>query len=313
MSPEPIAYLERLRSYYQALGYDEAYRWARIADVPFVQLAKPPAAARLALVTTAAPFRPACGDQDVGAPYNAAAKFYRLYADDSGGDPDLRISHLTIDRDHWKSADRESYFPLKALRRAKARGLIGEITPRFFGFPTNRSQRVTIETDCTALREACLADRVDAALFIANCPVCHQSLALAANALEDAGIATVLMGSALDIVAHVGAPRFLFSDFPLGHSAGKPDDEASQDETLALALSLLATAGEARTIWRSPQHWSADDNWKNDYCNAARLTPAELARRRADFDEAKAVAADLRREAALTPPDASGWQAPRRQ
>lgn len=313
MSPEPIAYIPRIAGYYRALGFGEPYRWASVADVPFVRPAKPLAGARLALVTTAAPFRPDCGDQGPGAPYNAAAKFYRLYAAASDGDPDLRISHLTIDRDHWKSADMGSYFPLKALRRAKARGLIGEIAPRFFGFPTNRSQRLTIETDCAELRRACLDDGVDAAVLIANCPVCHQSLALAANALEGAGIATVVMGSALDIVAHVGAPRFLFSDFPLGHSAGKPDDDASQDGTLALALSLLETAGAARTIWRSPQRWSADEAWKEDYGNTARLTPAEIARRRAALDEAKAIAAGLRRDAALTPPGASGRQVPRKR
>ena len=44
------------------------------------------------------------------------------------------------------------------------------------------------------------------------------------------------MGCAKDIVEHAAAPRFLFSDFPLGNSAGKPHDVASQDQTLELAL-----------------------------------------------------------------------------
>ncbi|MGC4074059.1 MAG: hypothetical protein QM760_16415 [Nibricoccus sp.] len=38
-----------------------------------------------------------------------------------------------------------------------------------------------------------------------------------------------MMGCAKDIVEHAAAPRFLFSDFPLGNSAGKPHDVASQD------------------------------------------------------------------------------------
>ena len=54
--------------------------------------------------------------------------------------------------------------------------------------------------------------------------------------LEANGIATVVMGCAKDIVEHAAAPRFLFSDFPLGNSAGKPHDEASQALTLELAL-----------------------------------------------------------------------------
>src|SRR2546421_6197 len=44
------------------------------------------------------------------------------------------------------------------------------------------------------------------------------------------------MGCARDIVEHCGVPRFLFSDFPLGNSAGRPFDSESQAATLELAL-----------------------------------------------------------------------------
>ena len=77
-------------------------------------------------------------------------------------------------------------------------------------------------------------DGVDAAILVANCPVCHQSIALTARALEEAGIATVVMGCAKDIVEHVGVPRLLFSDFPLGNAAGRPRDQESQAFPLLL-------------------------------------------------------------------------------
>src|SRR2546428_6311670 len=48
-----------------------------------------------------------------------------------------------------------------------------------------------------------------------------------------------IMGCAKDIVEHCGVPRFLFSDFPLGNSAGRPFDVESQAQTLALALRVL--------------------------------------------------------------------------
>ena len=53
----PIAYLQRVRTYYQALGYGAPYVWAHCADVPFRPLAKPLSACRVAIVTTAAPGR----------------------------------------------------------------------------------------------------------------------------------------------------------------------------------------------------------------------------------------------------------------
>ena len=114
-----------------------------------------------------------------------------------------------------------------------------------------------------------------------NCPVCHQSVSLAARALEASGIATVVMGCAKDIVEHVGVPRFLFSDFPLGNAAGRPRDTESQAFTLELALRVLESAPAPRTTVQSPLCWSASADWKLDYCNVQRLSPEELQRRRA--------------------------------
>ena len=70
----PIPYLQRTRTYYQALGYGTPYAWAHYADVPFTPLTAPLARARIALITTAAPYQPDKGDQGPGAPYNAAAR-----------------------------------------------------------------------------------------------------------------------------------------------------------------------------------------------------------------------------------------------
>jgi hypothetical protein len=99
------------------------------------------------------------------------------------------------------------------------------------------------------------------------------------------------MGAAKDIVEHCGVPRFVFSDFPLGNSAGKPFDVESQSETLELALCLLESAPAPRTTVQSPQRWSEDASWKLDYHNLAKLTPEEIAERRREFDAVKAVIA----------------------
>lgn len=293
----PIPYLARTRSYYQALGYGAPYEWAHYESVPFAALAKPLAQCRVALVTTAAPYRPGKGDQGPGAPYNAQAKFYAVYSGETATDPDLRISHIAIDRAHTTAEDQGTYFPLRALRRAAAAGRIGEVAPRFHGLPTNRSQRVTLDVDCPDLVARCVEDDVDAAILVANCPVCHQSVSLAARALEQRKIATVVMGCARDIVEHVGVPRFAFSDFPLGNAAGRPHDVASQDATLEVALRLLESATQPRATAQSPLAWDANHEWKLDYCNIERLSADEIARRRAEFDRQKAVAQAKRDEA----------------
>jgi hypothetical protein len=100
---------------------------------------------------------------------------------------------------------------------------------------------------------------------------------------------TVIMGCAKDIVEHCGVPRFLFSDFPLGNSAGKPFDPDSQAFTLELALRVLESAPAARTTVQSPQRWREDADWKPEYSNVAKLTPEDIAERRQEFDTVKAT------------------------
>ena len=297
----PIPYLQRTRDYYQALGYGAPYQWAHCADVPFHRLSRPLAACRVAIVTTAAPYQPGRGNQGPRAPYNANAKFYAVFSDVTERNPDLRIAHVAIDRQHTTAEDLASYFPLAMLRRAAADGRIGSVAPRFHGVPTNRSQRTTLSVDGPEVVARCRADAVDAVILVPNCPVCHQTTALVARLLEQSGISTVVMGCAKDIVERVGVPRFLYCDFPLGNAAGRPNDPASQATTLELALAVLESAPAARTTVQSPLRWSASADWKLDYCNIDRLTPDEIARRRAAFDEGKAQAKAVREQSSVPP------------
>jgi hypothetical protein len=161
----PIPYMQRTRDYYLALGYSNPYQWAHYIDVPFARLATPLDRARVALITTAAPFQPEAGDQGPRAPYNARAKFYQVYSVPSDRVPDLRISHVGYDRRHTSAEDINTYFPLARLQEAVAAGRIGSLTARVHGSPTNRSQRVTMDTDAPELLRRCQEDRADAVVL----------------------------------------------------------------------------------------------------------------------------------------------------
>lgn len=290
---QPVAYMARTRAWYLALGYDNPYRWAHYLEVPFQPFKRDLRDLTLTLITTAAPFDPAKGDQGPQAPYNAAAKFYSVYSGASELDHDVRIVHVAIDRKHSPMTDSNSWFPLPLLRDLAAQGQF-RLGPRFHGAPTNRSQRQTLEQDCPELLKRCREDGTDVAVLVANCPVCHQTLSLIARHLEANGIATVLLGCAKDIPEYCGVPRFLFSDFPLGNAAGKPHDPDSQRQTMALALELLVSAPGPRTTVQSSQRWSEDPDWKLDYSNPDRTPADELARLRQEADQAKAEIARIK-------------------
>jgi len=162
----PIRYIDRSRAYYLALGYDNPYRWAHNRDVPFAPLTKPLTHSRVALITTAAPFKPDAGDQGPWAPYNASAKFTEVYSMPIEPAPDLRISHVGYDRKHTSAEDINTYFPLQRLKEAAADGRIGEINSRFYAVPTLRSQRLTTERDVQQILDMCREDGIDVAILV---------------------------------------------------------------------------------------------------------------------------------------------------
>ena len=107
-------------------------------------------------------------------------------------------------------------------------------------------------------------------------------MSLAARHIEAAGIPTVIVGSALDIVEYCGVPRFLFNDFPLGNPAGHPWRPDMQRDIVAMALNLLATATAPRTTIRAPFQWLNDPDWRARY---GHIDPVKMAQLRAAGEE----------------------------
>ncbi|MBX3503033.1 MAG: hypothetical protein KF889_26605 [Alphaproteobacteria bacterium] len=101
-------------------------------------------------------------------------------------------------------------------------------------------------------------------------------MSLVARHLEANGIASVIIGSALDVVEHCGVARFLFTDFPLGNPCGHPWDRVMQEKIVRQALGLLADASALRTTLKAPFGWKASDpEWRARY---GRVDPAERER-----------------------------------
>lgn len=69
------------------------------------------------------------------------------------------------------------------------------------------------------------------------------------------------MTSAWSITAAVNPPRAAFLDFPLGHTAGRPDDLAEQVDIVRAALDTFGVS-EPGTIKRLPFEWADNDDWK---------------------------------------------------
>jgi len=101
---------------------------------------------------------------------------------------------------------------------------------------------------------------------------------LIARYLEEHGLPTVIIGSALDIVEHCGVPRFLFVDFPLGNPCGKPWDSAMQRRIVRRGLGLFESAEGPRTTVSSDETWGKD-GWRHRYMEVNDRNREELARK----------------------------------
>jgi len=91
--------------------------------------------------------------------------------------------------------------------------------------------------------------------------VCHQSVGLIARQVEAAGISTLCMGSALDILKAGKPPRAAFLDYPLGHTTGKPNQPELQREILIQALEGFTSLTVPGSIKMLPFRWD-DEDWK---------------------------------------------------
>jgi hypothetical protein len=89
-------------------------------------------------------------------------------------------------------------------------------------------------------------------------------VSLVARHLESAGIPTVVIGSAHDIVHEAGVPRFVFVDVPLGNPCGPPGEPRTQRSILELALRLAESAIVPRTVVQAPVSWPSQD-WRDAY------------------------------------------------
>lgn len=109
--------------------------------------------------------------------------------------------------------------------------------------------------------------------------MCHQAVSLVARHLEAAGIATVVVGSARDIVEHCAVPRFCFTDFPLGNPCGKPDDVDMQRSIVGAALDLVETATMPMTTVQTPHRWDETGAWRTNFMLVDDTTIDDLRRR----------------------------------
>ncbi|MBT8241717.1 MAG: hypothetical protein HKN94_13745 [Acidimicrobiales bacterium] len=148
-----LSYIDKSREYYAAYGYEKPYQWASFDEVPFASMASPMSESRIGIVTTA--FLP--GTSRSNKP---------VYAHPVSETPDsMYTDDLSWDKDATHTSDLGTFLPLDHLHSFANDGRIGSVAPRFFGVPTQYSQRRTT-IDAEQIATWCQEDDVDAIILI---------------------------------------------------------------------------------------------------------------------------------------------------
>ncbi|MBT3329865.1 MAG: hypothetical protein HOK21_13085 [Rhodospirillaceae bacterium] len=87
-------------------------------------------------------------------------------------------------------------------------------------------------------------------------------MCLIARYLEERGIPTLVMGTALDIVEFGAPPRAVFMDFPLGHGGGPAFNPEQQLAIAREAFGAFESISEPGGIVKMAQAWPDGDAWK---------------------------------------------------
>jgi len=157
-----VSYIDKSREYYLAQGFGNPYRWAHNSDVPFAPLRKPLAESRIALVTTAMPME---GRESHVANDRRPRK--AVYAAASNPVPRaLFTQDLAWDKEATHTNDVDSFLPLNHLAEAARARRIASAGPRFYGVPTEYSQKNTTGNDAPAILGWCREDSINAALLV---------------------------------------------------------------------------------------------------------------------------------------------------
>lgn len=299
----PMDYIGQALEAYGAKG-EAPYRWAVNPDpVPLTPLRRPLAQARIALLSTGGAYRRG----QIAFHYRNDTSFRRIGLETPADE--IGIAHFGYDIRPARR-DPNVILPRRALRMLADSAEVGTPGPYALTFMGGIYSQRRVHTELLPALRAALAEMApDAVLIVPACPICHQTAGLLARRLEADGLPTVTLSSAFSVTARVHPPRTAYVDYPLGHTAGRPDAAAEQRAIVRAALSLLEsaqTSGKIRVLdVRWPGDWKACDP-AHDYAWPPRSDRPQYSRETdrdaaiARYGEARACGTDPTRTA---PPD----------
>lgn len=249
---EIIERLEAWRSRYavwqqsQGAGDDlREYPFVENGRAPFTPARRALSMVNLALISSAGGYIDGTDPFDVTAP-GGDITFREIPSEVRASD--LLFSARGYDPT-FVSQDMNVQVPLARLLEFEANVVIGQLNSVFWsfcGFIPDAGKFADATTP--KLVERLQRYEVGATLLIPASRLCHQSVALAARAIERAGIPTMTLAVDRDLVEIVRPPRAVYYDGQIGSVAGQPNWPEHQRRVLDEALRLIEPLDQPSVI-----------------------------------------------------------------
>jgi D-proline reductase (dithiol) PrdB len=157
---------------------------------------------------------------------------------------DLKFSARGYDPS-FVQQDANVQVPLARLFEFESNRIIGQLNSVFWSFCGHIPDAAgLVQQTVPHLIERLNRYEVQAALLIPASRLCHQSVGLAARAIEDAGIPTMTLAVERDMIETVRPPRAGFYNGKLGSVVGEPNWEQQQRRVLDEALRWIEPMGQ---------------------------------------------------------------------
>jgi len=152
-----------------------------------------------------------------------------------------------------RDQDVNCMFPIERLAELYSDVVIGGVAQTHYGMmgwvPDPRS---TVRDTVPEIMGRAQAEGADIILLTPGRPICHRSVGLIQNAIEERGISTVSLTAHPHITKIVGAPRAIYMRFPQGNQLGQASNSEQQRAILTTALESLRTMETPGAILEYP-------------------------------------------------------------
>ena len=219
----------------------DTYPWVKNRHSPFLPARRALPMLNLALISSAGAFID--GSEPFDKSTDGDLSFREIPVEVEG--QDLQFAGRGYDATAVRE-DLNSQVPLERLFEFQQNGIIGQLNSVFWSFNGFIPDAARLaEEMLPKLVERLRRYEVQAALLIPASRLCHQSVSLAARAIEAEGIPTMMLAVDKEVVESVRPPRAALYDGKFGSVAGLPNWPEQQRRVLDEALRLIEPMDQA--------------------------------------------------------------------